>query len=258
MNALKQSFNFVASSYEKYRPNYPDKLYKDIFHYANLQPDVQLLEIGCGTGKATEGFIKQDFTNITCIEYGENLAKLTQEKFSAYPNVKIVHSAFEDWNSAEHQYSLVFSGTAFHFIPAEIGYPKAALQLKKDGSAAFFWFAHVASDEPVYQSIRKVYREHAPHLDDSSMPSIEEFIKERSGLTLQFGQFHQLKVHKYTWDQIYTPADYIGLLNTHSGHQVLPQEQKATLFNRIEEAILKHGGTITKKHAAALFLARKK
>jgi trans-aconitate methyltransferase len=257
MNALKKSFNFVASSYEKYRPNYPDQLYKDIIHYANLQPEDQLLEIGSGTGKATEGFIEQDFTNITCIEYGENLAKLTQEKFSAYPNVKIAHSAFEDWNSAD-QYALAFSGTAFHFISAESGYQKTASFLKKDGVSAFFWFAHTASDEPVYQTIRSVYQEHAPHLDDSSIPSLEEFIQERSDLTLHSGHFHQLQVQTYKWDHIYTPRDYIGLLNTHSGHQVLPQVQKDTLFRGIEEAILKHGETITKKHAVALFLARKK
>jgi cyclopropane fatty-acyl-phospholipid synthase-like methyltransferase len=257
MNALKQSFNLVASSYEKYRPNYPDQLYKDIIHYANLQPNHHLLEIGCGTGKATEGFIGQGFTNITCIEYGENLAKLTQNKFSANPNVKVVHSAFEDWN-ATNQYDLAFSGTAFHFISAEIGYLKTASSLKKDGVSAFFWFTHIASDEPVYQSIRSVYQEHAPHLDDNSIPSIEEFIKERSDLTLQSGHFHQLQVHTYKWNQIYTPRDYIGLLNTHSGHQVLPQEQKDNLFSEIEKAILKHEETITKKHAVALFLARKK
>lgn len=254
---LKQSFNSVATSYEKYRPNYPDQLYKDIFQYANLQPDDQLLEIGCGTGKATEGFIGQGFTNITCIEYGENLAKLTQDKFSANPNVKVVHSAFEDCDS-DDQYDLAFSGTAFHFIPAEIGYPKTASFLKEDGVSAFFWFAHIASDEPVYQSIRNVYQVHAPYLDDSSIPSIEEFIKERNDLTLQSGHFHQLQVHTYKWDQIYTPQDYIGLLNTHSGHQVLPQAQKDILFSGIEKAILKHGETITKKHAVALFLARKK
>ncbi|OOE12849.1 class I SAM-dependent methyltransferase [Fictibacillus arsenicus] len=257
MNALKQSFNSVASSYEKYRPHYPDQLYKDIIQYANLQPDDHLLEIGCGTGKATEGFIGQGFTNIICIEYGENLAKLTHNKFSAYPNVKIVHSAFEDWKATD-QYNLAFSGTAFHFISAEIGYPKTASLLKEDGVSAFFWFAHIASNEPVYQSIRSVYQEHASHLDDSSIPSIEEFIKERSDLTLQSGHFHQLQVHTYKWDQIYTPQDYIGLLNTHSGHQVLPQEQKDNLFSGIEKAILKHGETITKKHTVALFLARKK
>jgi trans-aconitate methyltransferase len=226
--------------------------------YAQLQPNDSLLEIGCGTGKATEGFIQQGYSTITCIEHGENLAELTKAKFSPFPKVQVVHSSFEDWNSAESQYALAFSGTAFHFIPPEIGYPKTASNLKKDGVTAFFWFVHVASNEPVYQSIREVYKEHAPHLDDSRIPSIEEFILERNNLTLKSGHFYQLKVHTYKWDQIYTSSDYIGLLDTHSGHQVLPQEQKDALYRGIEEAILKFGETITKQHAVSLFLAKKR
>ncbi|MCM3717345.1 class I SAM-dependent methyltransferase [Fictibacillus phosphorivorans] len=257
MNALKQSFNLVASSYEKYRPLYPDQLYKDIFTYTDLQPSAKLLEIGCGTGKATGGFIEQGFSNITCIEYGKNLAKFTQEKFAANPNIRIIHTSFEDWHS-DDQYDLAFSGTAFHFIPAETGYPKTASLLKKEAVSAFFWFTHIASDESVYQSIRTVYQEHAPHLNDSLIPNKEDFIKERSALTLESDHFHQLLVKTYTWEQIYTPHDYIGLLNTHSEHQILPQEQKGFLFSGIERAILKHGKSITKKHAVVLFLARKK
>jgi trans-aconitate methyltransferase len=257
MNILKQSFNSVASSYEKYRPVYPAQLFTDIIQYADLKVDDSLLEIGCGTGKGTEGFINKGYTNITCIEYGENLAKLTQNKFIKFPNVKVVHSAFEDW-SCEAQYSLAFSGTAFHFIPAEIGYPKSASLLKKDGTIAFFWFTHIASNEPVYQAIREVYKMYAPHLDDSDLPSLQDFIEDRSNLTLQSGEFHKLKVHTYKWDQEYTPSDYIGLLNTHSGHQVLPIKQKEVLYREIEVAILKYGGKITKQHAVALFLAKKK
>lgn len=257
MNSLKQSFNIVAKSYEKYRPHYPDQLFTDIIQYADLRVDDNLLEIGSGTGKATEGFIKQGYSNITCVEYGENLAKLSLNKFKKYPQVRVEHFGFEDWKH-DVQYSLAFSGTAFHFIAPEIGYPKTASHLKKDGTSAFFWFAHVASDEPVYQSIRKVYQECAPQLDDSSLPSIEEFILERSNLTLQSGHFHQLKVNTYKWDQLYTPSDYIGLLSTHSGHQVLLQEQKDELFSGIKEAILNNGGNIIKKHAVVLFLAKKK
>jgi SAM-dependent methyltransferase len=258
MSSLKQSFNNVASSYEKYRPTYPNEMYKHIVDYANLQANDSLLEIGCGTGKATEGFLNNGFENITCIEYGENLAKLTKEKFSDYPNVHVAHSSFEDWNSNNEQFSLAFSGTAFHFIPPQIGYQKVASCLKKDGVIAFFWFVHVRSDEPVYKDISNIYKKNAPHLDDSSMPALEEVIKERSELTMESDNFHQLKVHTHQWEQTYTPEEYIGLLNTHSGHQVLPVTQKQLLFEEIEKAILHHDSYITKRHVVALYLARKK
>lgn len=259
MTSLKQSFNFVADSYERFRPTYPDDLFKDILTYSNLDVNDTLLEIGSGTGKATEGFLKRGYANITCIEYGENLAKLTRNKFSAYPDLQVVHSDFEEWtNPSKKKFDLAFSGTAFHFIPYEEGYRKVSNLLTEDGVLALFWFVHVSSEEPVYQSIRKVYANHAPHLHDRNTPSLEEFIEEQSHLTLASGKFHDLLVHTYKWDQVYSAEDYIGLLNTHSGHQVLPAYQKDPLYKGIDKAIHQNGGQITKKHAVALFLARKK
>jgi trans-aconitate methyltransferase len=257
MDSLKQSFNLVASSYEKYRPSYPPQLFKDIVDYANISSCEPLLEIGTGTGKATVGFIERGYENITCIEYGGSLAALSKDKFSRFPNVQVVHSGFEDWHS-DQKFSLAFSGTAFHFIPSEFGYPKVASSLKENGIAAFFWFIHVPSDDPVYRSIREVYQEHAPHLDDSNSLPLEDIIQERSELTLHSGHFHQLKVLTYNWDQNYTPKEYIGLLNTHSGHQVLPDPTKQALYKGVENAILQHGENITKRHVVALYLARKR
>jgi trans-aconitate methyltransferase len=258
MNSLKQSFNNVASSYEKYRPSYPNEMFTHIFNYANLNKNDSVLEIGCGTGKATEGFLNNGYENITCIEYGDKLAQLTKEKFSGYPAVQVIRSPFEDWESNKNQYSLAFSGTAFHFISPHIGYPKTASYLKENGVIAFFWFVHIPSEEPVYQEISSLYKKYAPQLDDRNVPALEKEIEDRSRLTTESGHFHQLKVHTYRWVQTYKPDEYIGLLNTHSGHQVLQEEQKQALYQGIEKAILNHGGNITKQHAVALYLARKK
>jgi cyclopropane fatty-acyl-phospholipid synthase-like methyltransferase len=260
MTLLKQSFNFVADSYEKYRPTYPQELFEDIIRFANLDEDHTLLEVGSGTGKATEGFVKEGISTITCIEYGENLAHLTQKKFSSYPDLQVIHSSFEDWNLPEKvKYNLVFSGTAFHFIPHETGYRKAASLLKDDGVLALFWFVHIPSYEPVYASIRKAYASFAPHLEDSHAPTLAEFIEERSKQTLESGAFQNLKTHTYTWNQTYTAEEYVGLLDTHSGHQLLAPEQKASLYEEIRKAILaQNSGVITKTHAVALFLAKKK
>ncbi|KZE68823.1 hypothetical protein AWM68_00670 [Fictibacillus phosphorivorans] len=259
MSSLKQSFNFVADSYERFRPSYPADLFKDILAFSNLDVNETLLEIGSGTGKATEVFLQRGYANITCIEYGENLAKLTQKKFSAFPDLHVFHSGFEEWtNPSKKKFDLAFSGTAFHFIPYEEGYQKVSSLLNDDGVLALFWFVHVSSEEPVYQSIRKAYENHAPHLNDRNTPSLEEFIEERSHLTLASGKFHDLKVHTYIWDQVYSADEYIGLLNTHSGHQVLPSYQKDPLYKGINKSIQQKGGQISKKHAVALFLARKK
>ncbi|MDR7071325.1 rRNA adenine N-6-methyltransferase family protein [Fictibacillus barbaricus] len=233
MSSLKQSFNNVASSYEKYRPSYPNEMFTHIFNYANLNKNDSLLEIGCGTGKATEGFLNHGYEHITCIEYGDKLAQLTKEKFSSYSNVQVIH--LKIGNLTKISTHLLFPGLLF-----------------------ILWFVHIPSKEPVYEDINLLYKKYAPYLDDRDVPALEKEIEERSRLTMESGHFHQLKVHTYHWEQTYKPEEYIGLLNTHSGHQVLQEEQKQALYQGIEKAILNHGGYITKQHAVALYLARKK
>ncbi len=260
MTSLKQSFNLVADSYEKYRPTYPKELFEDIIRFANLDVNHTLLEVGSGTGKATEGFVKHGLSKVTCIEYGQNLAELTRKKFSPYPSLQVINSSFEEWNNQEKvEFDLVYSGTAFHFIPHETGYKKAASLLKDSGVLALFWFVHIPSHEPVYQSIRNAYESFAPHLEDSKVPTLAEFIEERNKLTLQSGAFQDLCTHTYTWNQTYTADEYVGLLNTHSGHQILSPERKEALYEAIKNAILEqNSGVISKKHVVALFLAKKK
>ncbi|WP_405172451.1 rRNA adenine N-6-methyltransferase family protein [Paenibacillus sp. FSL H8-0280] len=74
----KETFNLVTHEYERYRPVYPSEMFDDIFTYLNLNKEDSILEIGCGTGQATGGLVSKDYTNITCIELGSNLAGANQ------------------------------------------------------------------------------------------------------------------------------------------------------------------------------------
>ncbi|UOK65780.1 hypothetical protein MT997_16885 [Paenibacillus sp. OVF10] len=74
----KETFSLVTNEYERYRPVYPSEMFDDIFTYLNLNKEDSILEIGCGTGQATGGLVSKDYTNITCIELGSNLAGASQ------------------------------------------------------------------------------------------------------------------------------------------------------------------------------------
>ena len=51
---LRQTFDTVAARYHAARPGYPGALYDTLISLARLAPDQdEILEIGCGTGKAT-------------------------------------------------------------------------------------------------------------------------------------------------------------------------------------------------------------
>jgi SAM-dependent methyltransferase len=255
----KYTFNENANEYEKYRPPYPEQLFRDILEFAELKTNDEILEIGCGSGQATTGFVNLGYSNITAIELGENLAELTRQKFRNKQAIKIINSQFEIWNHESKHFYLAISGTAFHFIePQEFGYRKVFALLRDQGSIAFFWTVHIPSYIEPYNEIREIYRKYAPQLDDSQNPSLEQIIEDRSKLTLKEGLFKDLKVKHYTWDHHFTASEYISLLNTNSRHRLVAEDVRNVLFSEIREVIERYGGNLVKPQAVVLFLAKKR
>lgn len=253
----KYTFNDVVLGYAKYRPGYPKALFTDIVEYASLALKDSILEVGCGTGLATEGFIELGYTQLTAIELGDQLAEHARQKFKEHAEVKIINTAFERWLGELGAYKLAISATAFHFIePQEWGYRKVHELLSPGGTLAFFWTVHVPGKDEVHHAIRDCYQRHAPELDDTHASTVEEIVQQTSD-KITHASFHSLTVEHYAWEDEYTGEDYVALLNTNSRHRILPDEIRNKLLVDIKDVIDRHGGFITKPRAVALFLAKK-
>ena len=120
---LEWTFDKVPELYAKIRPSYPTELYESIFDYLNVDDNSKLIEIGIGGGQATPPFLNSG-CELTAIEYGENLSELCREKFKDYPKFKVITGKFEDVSIPENTYDLIYSASAFHWVPEELGYTK--------------------------------------------------------------------------------------------------------------------------------------
>lgn len=158
---LRLSFNEDVKNYDKWRPRYTPALFRSIIDFAGLNSVSRALEIGIGTGQATQPFLETG-CHVTAIELGSDLAQYTRNKFRSYPNLEVLQKDFEQYESKKNQFDLVYSGTAFHWIPAETGYSKAFGLLKPGGTLALFWNHPFVSrtDDPLHQKIRAAYRRH--------------------------------------------------------------------------------------------------
>ena len=123
IKGLEWTFDTVASKYEKLRPGYPDELYKKIFDYITIDSLSNVVEVGIGGGQATLPILKTGCT-LTGIERGENFAKLCEEKFKEYGKFSVITDKFENVTFADSKYDLVYSASAFHWVPEDIGYSK--------------------------------------------------------------------------------------------------------------------------------------
>ena len=261
IKGLEWTFNTVASAYEKLRPTYPDELYNMIFDYIALNESCSAIEVGIGGGQATLPILKTG-CHLTAVEYGGELTKVCKEKFKEYRNFSIITNKFEDTNFSSETFDLVYSASAFHWVPENIGYTKVFSMLKSGG--AFARFAnHPYRDKsnlPLAEEIDRIYGEYyykfynkkpeAPTECDDAQALQRAKIAEKYGFVdIKYALFHRTRT--------FSANEYSTLLGTYSDHIAIEENMRIEFFSKIEEAINNHGGSITLYDTIDLQLARK-
>jgi SAM-dependent methyltransferase len=261
--SFRTSFDQVADDYHAVRPGYPPLLIKDVISLADIPSEGRILEIGCGTGQATIPFAQSGY-QMVCLDIGPSLAALAAQNCRAYANVEIHVISFEDWPAEPGSFDLVISATAFHWIPPEIGYPKAARALKDTGALAIFGNEHPVQSDAFFTDSQEIYQkvvpEWGPPLTNQIIEAaMESKIRSNSAAINQMRLFEPVIVKSYSWSQDYTAASYIRLLNTYSNHRILEDHKRTQLFQEIATLIEKaHNGTITKQYLSTLYFAKKR
>lgn len=236
---LRGTFDTAAARYHRARPSYPDALFDALIADAGLQPADQLLEVGCGTGKATEPLARRGFA-ITAIEPGVNLAAAAQEVLGRYPDVTVVTGDFEAWTPPGGiAYDLVYAATAWHWVDPSLRYMKAADMLTPGGHLAVWSATHVFPDhgDPFFAEIQHVYDEIGEGLPpDAPMPRPGELppidLERDSG-----GRFRNVSTRHFDWEIVYDAEQYIDLLETFSGHIAMQDWQRDRLYGEIRRRL---------------------
>ena len=70
IKGLEWTFDTVAAAYEKWRPGYPDELYRMLFTYRPIDPSSQAVEVGIGGGQVTLSVLETG-CGLTAAECGE-------------------------------------------------------------------------------------------------------------------------------------------------------------------------------------------
>jgi len=257
-------FNEDAANYDKWRPRYCDELFLDIIRYSRLDTEKHVVEIGCGTGQATEPILKTG-CSVTAIELGEKLALFAHTKFESYRKFKVFNVAFEDFKYEHDSVDLVYSATAFHWIPKEIGYPKCFEMLKKDGAIALFWNRPGKNDDLLDQKLQEIYSRYTAEgkfvgAGNQSGKKRAENKEERYALisnTIHNYGFIDLETHVYQQTRTFSAENYISLLDTYSDHISMLAKEKERLYDEIKTAINSFGGIIDITDTIDLYLARK-
>ena len=257
-NSLRATFNQAARDYDAIRPGYPADLVEDIVALSGIPQGGRILEVGCGTGQATLPFARRGYAML-CLDIGAELVAVARENCRPYPDVDFEIVAFEDWEAPQAAFDVVMSATAWHWVPPEIGYPKAAQALKHSGSVALFSNLHPPPHAGFFQDVQEVYFSIAPELaHPDTAPSIEQRIEAMTQEIERTGLFGPIAVKRYAWSNDYSREEYLRLLNTYSNHLSLEQGRRARLHAAIGELIDRQfDGIVERPYLAVLHLARR-
>ena len=255
------TFNTVADAYEKIRPGYPDELYQVLFAYAPLTDASRAVAIGIGGGQATQPVLETGCT-LTAVEYGDELAQLCREKFSNYPRFSVITGRFEDTDLPDDSFDLVFSASAFHWVPEEIGYPKVFRMLKSGGAfARFANHPYMAKDNPaLFEEIQAAYAEYYYPYYQKQPGKLSEYTEEqaaaRAAIADRYG-FTDTRYALFHRVRTLSSADYRMLISTYSDHIAIEKSIRERFFDAIEAAINRHGGSVSVFDTIDLQLAGK-
>lgn len=269
-NHLAETFNEVVERYDRMRPTYVDALYQDIFAYmrAGQEPMGQgdlgarsrALEIGIGTGQATRPILDTGCL-VTAVELGDKMAAFAAEKFAGYDNFKVHNTRFEELEAESGSFDLIYSATAFHWIPEELGYRKVYDLLKPGG--VFARFANRPSGDKgrpeLSEAIQRLYERYMPG-NKGKKKAEPGFVERQARQLAELGEnygFVDVTYRLYERTRDFTAEEYVELLGTYSDHNALEECVREAFWAEMKDVIDRFGGVITVYDVIDLQLYRK-
>jgi trans-aconitate methyltransferase len=239
--ADKASERFAAQAldYDRYRPRYPDDVFDDLVVSVGLSRGDSVVEIGAGTGIATEPLVKRGL-DVTAIEPATALAAVAEAKLA--DRVHIFSGRFEDFPS-DSSVKMLAAFNAWHWVEPQRSVELAARLVEPGGALALVWTEVISwGQEPFEQRLAEVFgspwEKRMQHVDGSMQP-----IRQDS----RFGEFQD---HHHPFERTLDASTFVAVTKTYGGNYTA--EQLRSIERIINDDF---GGVVTKVEDAAIYLS---
>jgi len=244
-------FGEVADLYDRRRPGYPAAVFDDVLAFVPGARDV--LEIGCGTGKATLSLAIRGL-RVVAVEPDPDMARVARAN-TAGRRVAIRVSRFEEWHPKPASADLIFAAQSLHWVDASLALPSCSRALRPRGGLAACW--NVARYElmPLRDELDAAYRRFAPEIAGKATGTPVLHHRWRRAIE-ESRLFGPVDVRTYDWEQTYSAVEYTELLQTHSDHRTLPPARLAELLDAVATIIEGHDDKLRRPYRTELWLSR--
>ena len=254
---MEQRFTFdrVAGLYDAVRPGYPAALFADLARTAGLAPADRILEIGCGSGQATQG-LAELAGPVLAIDPGAELIRLARQRLADRPGVAFENSTFEACDPEPGAFRLAVAAQAWHWVDPRIAFPKAAQALAPGGWLAIFGHIPMPPASPLLEDFQAVYARLAPEMWGPTPEAGYLPDGPVVGLIEASGRFGPVVHHGYAFTRTHTPGSFGELFGTLSYYNTLAPERRAALLAGLQDVIIAHGGRYHLLYETHLYMAQ--
>ncbi len=251
----RRVFDLIPEQFDAFRPRYSPELFRDFIDRAGIGPGCSVLELGPGTGQATDPILKTG-CDYHAIELGEHLAAKMEEKYGSYPNFHIVNDDFITHDFGDMKFDVIYSAATIQWIPEEVAFPKTFSLLKPGGVLAMMLLQegdYRTPNEELYAEIQKLYDRYYYKYSVQYRNMKPPFRYEHAS---DYG-YTDLEYSDYSGVRVFTADEYVSYCGTHSDHIVIPEPYRTEFFEGLRKAALEAGDKVVFRDTYRLYLARK-
>ena len=237
-NEFRVIFDTIPEAFDRYRTRYCAELFSSLLEQARITPASAVLELGPGTGQATEPLLNTNCC-YSCIELGNNFAEVLAHKYGQYSNFHLIHDDFITHDFGCNRYNLIYSAATIQWLPEETAFAKTFSLLKPGGMLAMFLTRrdYQTPNPPLYEKIQQVYTQYFK----PPLPYTHGSFRYKDALKYGYIDWRQ---KEFCTTQVYTAEEYISFCGTHCDHIVLQEPYKSKFFSGLRQAVLDFGDRI--------------
>ena len=248
---FRRVFDLIPDEFDRFRPRYSEELFDLLIDRAEIGPGKSVLEIGPGTGQATEPVLRTG-CEYHAIELGEHLYRKMEEKYGKLPNFNIVNDDFVTHDFGDMKFDMIYSAATIQWIPEEVAFAKTFKLLKPGGTLAMMLTSseYRSDNEPLFEKIQNLY-------DKYYKPDIPYTHGKFSYTAAPEYGYSEVERFEFKGRRVFSSDEYVEFSGTHCDHIVIPESIRTEFFEGLRNAVLEAGNRIVFNDTYVLYITKK-
>lgn len=172
-----QRFSHTVDNYIRFRPGYPEEIISFMQQEFGLSYSSVIADIGSGTGKLTELFLKNGCPTFA-VEPNDAMREAGEKLLGHYSNFTSINGTAEQTNLMDHAVDFVTAGQAFHWFDVSKSRAELIRILKPNGWALLIWNKRMDERSAFMESYNTFLHQYSTDLEKINLRRInkEQFL----------------------------------------------------------------------------------